>query len=1538
MKLSADLISQFVKVTNDKKEQPKDTIVYGTVLIRGDGSKWVKIDGSDLYTPFSSTADVKNDDRVTVTIRDHSAIVTGNVTSPSARTGDVSALGDIVAGKVSTETLTAELGVIRELFSSYATIEYLTANFATINNLTANYATIYNLNATNARIDTLEATSATIENLNATNARITALEAEDANIRNLFANYATIDNLNATNARITSLEAEDANIRNLFANYATIGELNALSATINRLNAGVANVNTLIFGSATGTTIQTSFSNSVVAQLGDAQIKSAMIDSLSASKITAGRISTNTVEIGSDDGSMLLSDETIQINDGSRVRVQIGKDASGDYSINIWDADGKLMFSEGGLTEDGVKDAIIRDDMVSDTANISASKLDINSLFEEINGSDRTIKSTRVYLDEEKQSLDVAFTKMTTDVEGLSNDVISHGTSIEIIQGKINSKIWQQDIDDVTGEMNTKFTSLEQSLDGFKMEVSDSYATKSDLASINLGGGNMLNGTKEFTADDSDDYWFAPNSIKNTVAGVVYRGVEAAGGIVNLAIYNDVVPSIKDNTYTFSFYACGDYDTNTWNGWHDSLEVYISGGNADIINVISSQGTDNVSMQDNGKCVVVKFDLWSYSYGGFERCWITFTIGSSASTAKSITIRMNDEDASGPLNGTVHSCMLEKSDTVSASWSGSFVESFGLVVSEKVASLQVDLDKITSRVASTESNIGTLESQITQTANSIDLAVREIIIGGTNMLKGTKTFDVSDSNIYADSVLTDEVYKGFKVRYLKNENTGYKEFVRYSQVAPAESKAQYTFSFYAKGTKVRSHLYSGGFNVAKCLTSQGVENTAGDGSVDFELSSEWERYWVTYTLEETNSQSSSDNKNALLRVWSGEEAYVCGLMLEKGNKPSDWSYHPEDANEKGASLIATVDGIYSDVYNADGHVATSIKQTADAITSRVVSVEGKYAGLILKDDAITSRVASVEGKYAELILKDDEIVGRVADAEGAISTLKLTTKSLTATIDGLELGCTNLLRNTRNPKDTSYWRLSSHLTFGVTSDSELDENVFYVSTSLSNEIVPRTDWVSVEGGETYTISAYVKTTPNVASVDFYFLSRKKTDVDDYVYIQSKSEDSGSCFNVEPGVWTKISWTFTMHSESQEGFLRVDHNGSTDGTEATLYFTKVKMEKGDRATDWSPSPEEVDERIAGASETATNYLNFTSEGLVVGNHTATTLRGNVLIDTDSVDIRNGDTVLSSFGANDIYLGNVSTSSVIHLCHDMGTITGYKNRFNEDSLKIESKNTSIVSSDRVMLEVNSTSYKGNAMLYLCDSASMGSYISASSQSYSSSDELQYAGIEICDKISLSTPGVTIDAMSGMTACSLNVRPDGVSTNGSFTANTITAKNLAWINGTKFDGKNHVLWSGAWFGYSVSDVTNSDVNKTNEITFSESVQDQPNGIVLVFSRYSSNTVQKHHLQSFFISKEFIRLSELDAANGNGWGGHTFLLTSDGTFSVLASKYLYIHNTSITGNSINYMKSKSTTLSYYKSDGATSQTVSFQNSGFVLRYVIGV
>jgi hypothetical protein len=86
LELPKDILLEFANQVQAPVGVKKETVLYGTVV--DDGEKtYVRVDGTDELTPVSVAMDAKNGDRVVMSIQNHTAIITGNISSPaSART------------------------------------------------------------------------------------------------------------------------------------------------------------------------------------------------------------------------------------------------------------------------------------------------------------------------------------------------------------------------------------------------------------------------------------------------------------------------------------------------------------------------------------------------------------------------------------------------------------------------------------------------------------------------------------------------------------------------------------------------------------------------------------------------------------------------------------------------------------------------------------------------------------------------------------------------------------------------------------------------------------------------------------------------------------------------------------------------------------------------------------------------------------------------------------------------------------------------------------------------------------------------------------------------------------------------------------------------------------------------------------------------------------------------------------------------------------------------------------------------------------
>lgn len=126
MELSTHLLKSFAKVVNQpSKETSKTSTIYGD-LKNDKNDFYVKIDGSEEYIPTYTVVNGQTGDRVVCEIRNHSVLVTGNLSSPSATGDDVKQVSDKVdfleANRITTDYLEAH----------YAEIDFANINVAKI--------------------------------------------------------------------------------------------------------------------------------------------------------------------------------------------------------------------------------------------------------------------------------------------------------------------------------------------------------------------------------------------------------------------------------------------------------------------------------------------------------------------------------------------------------------------------------------------------------------------------------------------------------------------------------------------------------------------------------------------------------------------------------------------------------------------------------------------------------------------------------------------------------------------------------------------------------------------------------------------------------------------------------------------------------------------------------------------------------------------------------------------------------------------------------------------------------------------------------------------------------------------------------------------------------------------------------------------------------------------------------------------------------------------------------------------------------------
>lgn len=294
--------------------------------------------------------------------------------------------------------------MVRKYDAASETVDNITTDNGTVRGEAINHiSTSQILNFDDAVGSTLSVLELKTELLTVTG-NLTAVEAE---IGTLTANVGsfeqlTADNFDAVNAAINKLRTED---------------LVASNARIGTLESTYANVSNLLNGNAGIGTLQNIHLTSQNAIIDSALIQTMLADNAIVRQLMAGKIITDDVEVTSEDGSVSIKGSTQTFKDSlGNVRLQLGQDALGNFTFVLYDETGSgILIDSTGIKESAIGNGLIKDSMVAANAGIQASKLDIASLFQEINGSALNIKSNRIWIDEAGQSMNQVYSQIQTN-------------------------------------------------------------------------------------------------------------------------------------------------------------------------------------------------------------------------------------------------------------------------------------------------------------------------------------------------------------------------------------------------------------------------------------------------------------------------------------------------------------------------------------------------------------------------------------------------------------------------------------------------------------------------------------------------------------------------------------------------------------------------------------------------------------------------------------------------------------------------------------------------------------------------------------------------------------------------------------------------------------------------------------------------------------------------------------------------------------------------------------------------------------------
>lgn len=262
-------------------------------------------------------------------------------------------------------------------------------------------------------------------------------------------------------------------------------------------------------------------------------------------------------------------------------------------------------------------------------------------------------------------------------------------------------------------------------------------------------------------------------------------------------------------------------------------------------------------------------------------------------------------------------------------------------------------------------------SAITTAANGVEIISKQytdsVAIGATNILRGTKNPSIvaSSQGTWANGKFRVSGHSGCTT-ISTVANTPIPEITEVFKIDTTGGSLSETFGFAQNAYKMYGHI---GETMVFGAWFKGVAgdtvkleaywtNTSGEsergGITSFTLSSsDWEYHSAVSNAVKYNHSSISIGYVYLTPQTIGNSVYVCGPMLEWGNKPSNWAQAPED--------IVNTDEIISKINVSPENIV---------IASNKISLAGKTIDLSTDDIKIQS--ASGQGTFA-IYYDEDEI-------------------------------------------------------------------------------------------------------------------------------------------------------------------------------------------------------------------------------------------------------------------------------------------------------------------------------------------------------------------------------------------------------------------------------------------------------------------------------------------------------------------------------------------------------------------------------------
>lgn len=475
-----------------------------------------------------------------------------------------------------------------------------------------------------------------------------------------------------------------------------------------------------------------------------------------------------------------------------------------------------------------------------------------------------------------------------------------------------------------------------------------------------------------------------------------------------------------------------------------------------------------------------------------------------------------------------------------------------------------------------------MKVEIEKSANGIKQTVAETYVSNA-------TYETDLSNIQGQIDGNIQTWSGTDVPTLKNEP---------ASTWSDEEKATHIGDIYYDGN---NHAYrfrvDDGVYSWQILTDTDVTKALGDSADAISKANATEKKLLTdYKTWSDTSSEIEQTKNGILQTVKDTYAESATVTDLSNNLKTNYST-TKDMNsaikEKADSITLAVSETYSTKKTVEENLATS-KSYADGVGSKTLE-SAKSDATSKANQAKSDAIADTDKKLTSYSTTEQMNAAIKTSADNITSTVSKT-YSTKEEVANIQVGGRNLLR--QSSLIGEQLMCNSITTMNSVTLSQYEEEGYHIvtpSTGNGNNGIGfmYDDFTSlnIKQGDTITFSCDIKGTSDSHKPNI--IIRFQANSPSSVWWGGNSASSNPVyFTPSNDNWERIFVTYTIPSDewtSKAMWLAIHGN-----YESNLYVRNLKLEKGNKATDWTPAPEDVDSDISTAKADAISAANASTD--------------------------------------------------------------------------------------------------------------------------------------------------------------------------------------------------------------------------------------------------------------------------------------------------------------------------------------------------------